>query len=80
MLDAAHGACRRARAIIERLYIVRSQVQQAGIVMARSIGRRRVVVTRSADNLQCSRCIDAVARSRRSKQSLRGMPERLLNE
>ena len=70
MLDAAHGEAVGAVVSIQRVHVARVEVQVARVAVACGIGRRGVDVAVRADIRQGSRRIRAVARSRRSEQSL----------
>ena len=70
MLDAAHGEGRGPIGVVQRVDVRRVEVQVTRVVIARGVRRRGVDVAVRADIRQGSRRIVAVARSRRSKQSL----------
>lgn len=65
-LDAAHGACRRTCAIVQRVHATCGETHDADILAAGDVRRRRRIVAFCADTRQDSRRIEAVARSRRS--------------
>ena len=77
-LDAAHGKTESTAVPIERLHLAGNKTHAARKDIAGGVQRRRPVVAKRADGRQGSRLTSAVARSRRSKQSLGGMPERTL--
>ena len=70
MLDAAHGEGRGPIGVVQRVHVARVEVQVTRVAVACGIGRRGVDVAVRADIRQGSRRIVAVARSRRSEQSL----------
>ena len=70
MLDAAHGKAVRTVGVVQRVHEVRFEDQTTRVETARAVGRRRPGTALDADAAQGSRLTGAVARSRRSKQSL----------
>ena len=65
MLDAAHGEGRCPAAMVERVHVVRVQVQIARAELACGIGRRGPAEAPLADVCEGTRRLEAVARSRR---------------
>ena len=80
MLDAAHGETESPAVCAQRSQLARKEAQESRIAAVRRIRRGRPHIAVGADHVEITRLTVAVARSRRWKQSLRRMTERLLNE
>ena len=80
MLDAAHGETERPVPSCQRIDIAGDGVETPSVEVVGSHDGRTPPIALGTDTAQRTRFIVAVARSRRSKQSLGGMTERLLNE
>ncbi len=79
MLDAAHGDTVRASEPPKRAHAFRPEVERAGVEIAGRKRRRKPPMPARTDNIQGSRLVAAVARSKRKKQSLKGMRRRVWN-
>ena len=66
-LDAAHGKAARTVVVGQRVRHVRTETQPGTVRMPRRIGRRSPRIAATADVVQGSRPLGAVARSRRCK-------------
>ncbi len=75
-LDAAHGKTERPVEAVNRRHFALEKAQVASIEITGCEGRRRPGIAVRTDNIQGSRLVAAVARSRSKKQSLEGMRRR----
>lgn len=64
MLDAAHGEAVAPVAVVQRVHVARVRPEVARVVIARNVGRRTPATAFRADDVQGSRRVEAVARSR----------------